>query len=185
MIEPSPDWVDPEPFRRHVRTLICETGLPWRLIAAHAGVAPRAIRALLHGRRTGPIRRLHVSIARALAATSIETIAEAEHEAVDSRPIRHLLDDLRRRGYSDQILLRVVGAPLDLDQRPGWACSRATAARISACYDLLTEIGPRPRVGDQEPASQHVVCGQQHPRLDRKQTTWPTDSSSPATASSS
>ncbi len=188
MSEPCPDWVDPEPFRDHVRTLICETGLPWRLIAAHAGVAPRAIRALLHGRPDGPIRRLHVSTARALAATSIDTIADAEKQPADSRPVHHLLRDLRRLGYpADTLETHLSASDLpDLSESRGWSCSRATAARITACYDLLTETRPPSRRVDEPPPDlQHVVCGQQHPPLDRKQTTWPIASSSPATARSS
>ena len=74
-----PDWVCPGMFRDHVRALICETGLSWRLVAAHADVSPRVVRALLHGREGGrPLRQLHVSVARALAATSVESIQEAE-----------------------------------------------------------------------------------------------------------
>ena len=81
---PCPDWVDAEPFRAHVRDLICETGLSWRLVAAHAGVAPRAVRSLLHGRRGYTLHRLHVSIARALTTTSIESIAADQHLVTDA-----------------------------------------------------------------------------------------------------
>ena len=85
-----PDWVDAEPFRAHVRDLICETGLSWRLVAAHAGVAPRAVRSLLHGRRGYTLHRLHVSIARALTTTSIESIAADQHLVTDATATRQL-----------------------------------------------------------------------------------------------
>ena len=90
-----PDWVDAEPFRAHVRDLICETGLSWRLVAAHAGVAPRAVRSLLHGRRGYTLHRLHVSIARALTTTSVESIADDQHLVTDATTTRQLLADLR------------------------------------------------------------------------------------------
>lgn len=189
MTEPCPDWVDPEPFRTHLRSLICQTGLPWRVIAAHAGISPRAVRALLHGRRSGPVRRLHVSVARAIAATTAEAIAGADDEPTDNRPVRQLLHDIRHLGYRDEDLLQTHLTIDDLHQLDNthlWLCSRATAARVSACYDVLTQTPTRDhRVNRSRPHPQHVVCGQQHPRLDRKQTTWPTDSSSPASARSS
>jgi len=189
MIEPCPDWLNPAPFRIHVHNLICDTGLPWRLIAAHAGVAPRAIRALLHGRRGGPIRHLHVSVARALAATSIDTIAAADHELADIRPLRQLLSDMHALGYSPQLLqAHLTDDDMARLNDPGtWLCTRATAARVTACYDLLTEPRAREasRVTPTTHRHHHVVCDQQHPRLDRKQTPWPTDSSSNAAARSS
>ena len=100
---PCPDWVDAEPFRAHVRDLICETGLSWRLVAAHAGVAPRAVRSLLHGRRGYTLQRLHVSIARALTTTSIESIAADQHLVTDATTTRQLVADLRTAGHGPDL----------------------------------------------------------------------------------
>lgn len=168
MIDPCPDWVSAEPFRNHVRDLICQTGLSWRMIAAHAGVAPRAIRSLLHGRRGGPLRHLHVSVARALTALSPEDIADADHEVVEIEPTRRLLHDLRMAGLDAHLDAYL---PADdrrqLDDPGSWRCSRATAARMAACYDYLTQQpGPRRAASpDSKPATVEFA---QHQLLDRK-----------------
>lgn len=192
-----PDWVDAEPFRAHVRGLICDTGLSWRLIAAHAGVAPRAIRSLLHGRRGYTLHRLHVSIARALTNLSIESIAEDAHLVTDSTATRQLVADLRAAGHGYELARHLHPGDLaQLDDPQVWRCSRATAARVTACYDLLTTTKSRPartgapvRAGDPvrvAPASPPAppVESALHQPLDRKQTTgiWATGSSSATTA---
>ena len=186
-----PDWVDAEPFRAHVRDLICETGLSWRLVAAHAGVSPRAVRSLLHGRRGYTLHRLHVSIARALTTTSIESIAADQHLVTDATATRQLIADLRTAGHGPNLTHHLPSSDLaQLDDPQAWRCSRATAARVTACYDLLT-TSPRTvtsptargRVAPATPTAPHVESDPQMP-LDRKQTSgaWTTGSSSATTA---
>ena len=193
-----PDWVDAEPFRAHVRDLICETGLSWRLVAAHAGVAPRAVRSLLHGRRGYTLHKLHVSIARALTTTSVDSIANDQHLLIDATPTRQLIAELRTAGHGPGLARHLPTGDLDqLDNPQVWRCSRGTAARVTACYDLLTTspharlssgntaAGPagRGRVAPAASPAPPVESGPQMP-LDRKQTSgaWTTGSSSATTA---
>ena len=187
MTETCPDWVSPDPFRRHVRDLICETGLSWRMIAAHAGIAPRALQSLLHGRRGGTIRQLHVTTARALAATTADTIADAALISVDMAPSRQLLASLRTAGHAEALHHYLRPGDLErLDDPDNWQCSQATAARVTACYDLLTQPGLS-RVTPAHDRPGDVDCGQQS-QLDRKQTTsrWRTSGSiSPISAGTS
>ena len=71
-----------------------------------------------------------------------------------------------------------------LDDPQAWRCSRATAARVTACYDLLTTSPTgRGRVAPAAPTPPHVESDPQMP-LDRKQTSgaWTTGSSSATTA---
>jgi hypothetical protein len=182
---PCPDWVDAEPFRAHVRDLICETGLSWRLVAAHAGVAPRAVRSLLHGRRGYTLHRLHVSIARALTTTSIESIAADQHLVTDATTTRQLIADLRAAGHGPNLTHHLQPGDLaQLDDPQAWRCSRGTAARVTACYDLLTTSPTgRGRVAPATPPAPHVESDPQM-ALDRKQTSgaWTTGSSSATTA---
>lgn len=139
MTENCPDWVDAAPFRTHVRDLICETGLSWRLIAAHADIAPRAIRSLLHGRRGAPVHRIHVTTARALATTSAESIAADNDIATAKEPSRQLLTALREAGHDAFVRAHLSENELAcLDDPEAWQCSRATAARVLACYDTAT-----------------------------------------------
>lgn len=168
-----PDWVSPDVYRAHVRDLICETRLSWRLVAAYAGVSPRAIRALLHGREGGqPLRQLHVTVARALTATSVESIGEAAAAVVDAGPSRALLQALIRLGWS----LDQLGSQLEeLDLQvlgPVAVCTGAAAMRISACYDLLTSRTRGARGGTYPPRSPSVDSAQQpSASLDRKTST--------------
>lgn len=164
-----PDWVDAAPFRHHVRDLICQSGLSWRLIAAHAGVAPRAIHSLLHGRRGTSLRLLHVTVARALAEISVESIAADEHVATDIAASRQLLAALGAAGHES--FVRAQLRPEDLaclEDIDAWQCSRALAARVSACYDLATTTRrDRGRVVSAAPSGAPVDCVP-HPQLDRK-----------------
>jgi len=190
--EHCPDWVDAEPFRAHVRDLICETGLSWRLVAAHAGVAPRAIQSLLHGRRGYTLHRLHVSIARALAAISVESITADHHLATDNTESRQLLAALRATHHTTVLTQHLRADDLtQLDDPQTWRCSRATAARVAACYDILTTpqrgtgYPDTVRAARSAPTDPPVESGP-HLQLDRKQTTgaWTTGSSSAAAADS-
>lgn len=186
LLDPSCDWVDAAPFRAHTRALIAETGLPWRIIAAHAQVSPRALQALLHGRRNGqPVRRLHVSIGRALAATSVESIAEAATTQTDAAPVRALLQALHQLGITQPAVSNYLGVDdwRQISQTSTLSCSVAVLAQVTACYDLITTVNStrptRPR-GGLPPAGRHNVdCGRHSARLDRKQETWPLSLSSP------
>ena len=188
MYEPTPDWVDAGPFRAHARALITETGLPWRIIAAHAGISPRALHTLLHGRRNGqPVHQLHVSTARALAATSVESINEAATLQTDAAPVRALLHALTRLGVTQAAVSGYISADdwHHIAQTTTLSCSLATHAQVTACYDLVTTIPGRGRTGTrsgQTPADRrNVDCGRHGTRLDRKQETWPPLSFSSAT----
>ena len=164
-----PDWVCPGMFRDHVRALICETGLSWRLVAAHADVSPSVVRALLHGREGGrPLRHLHVSVARALAATSVESIQEAETTLVDAAGSRALLQALCRLGWTADSLRPFLKDQDSQLARQAIVCTAAAALRITACYDLLTSPGTGARGGRPAPDTIHVDSGQQNRSLDRK-----------------
>lgn len=184
--DPTCDWVDAAPFRVHARALITETGLPWRIIAAHAQVSPRALQALLHGRRNGqPVRRLHVSLGRALAATSVESIAEAATTPTDAGPVRALLQALHQLGVTQPEVSSYLSADdwRQISQTTTLSCSVAVRARVTACYDLVTTVtSTRPtrlRGGLPPAGRQDVDCGRHGARLDRKQETWPLSLSSP------
>lgn len=185
----------PRPDLRH-RPVLAADRRPCR-------VAPRAIRSLLHGRRGYTLHRLHVSIARALTNLSTESIAEDAHLVTDSTATRQLVADLRAAGHGYELARHLHPGDLaQLDDPQVWRCSRATAARVTACYDLLTTTRSRPartggpvreggpvRAGDPVrvvPASPPAppVESALHQPLDRKQTTgiWATGSSSATTA---
>ena len=135
-------WVDAAPFRRHVRWLIGATGLSWRLIAAHADVAPRAVRTLLHGRpHTGkPVDRIHIDIARALMGLDLDDLVSADDRETCAGDARTLFATLMTLGYSpNQLSIWLTAGDLQvLSNRWELWCSAGTRARVQACHDLLT-----------------------------------------------
>jgi hypothetical protein len=187
MGQPASEWVDAAPFRAHARALITETGLPWRIVAAHAHIAPRALHTLLHGRGNGrPVRQIHITVARSLAATSVESIGEAEKEQTDAGPVRALLDALTRLGVAPLSVSRYISLAdwQHISQTRTPFCSVAEAAAVTACYDLITsDAAQRRRVtrgGPPSTTARHVDCGPHGRRLDRKRDTWlPPSFSSP------
>lgn len=138
---PTEYWCNAEPFRAHVVELMRATGLHWRLIAAQAHVAPSAMDRLLHERRpdgTRP-RTIHVRLARALLHIDEDDLREAtthRTSVVESRELLHALSEL---GFTHADLSPWL-TPQDLQLAHASAkyCTIAAAARIQACYDLLT-----------------------------------------------
>lgn len=139
-------WVDAAPFRRHVRYLIGATGLSWRLVAAHADVAPRALRTLLHGRPYSgkPVDRIHLDTARALMGLDLDDLLTADYRRSCADGSRYLFRVLLTLGYrTDQLTTWLTSDDITVlsNQRGVW-CSAGTRARVQACHDLLTEHPP-------------------------------------------
>lgn len=136
-------WVDAAPFRRHVRHLIEATGLSWRLVAAHADVAPRTIRTLLHGRpHTGqPVNRIHIDTARALMSLDVDDLTAAEDHRTCAADPRTLFHTLLTLGHDHAQLTRwlTVDDLQVLSNRSELWCSAGTRARVQACHDQLTQ----------------------------------------------
>ena len=152
-------WVDAAPFRRHVQDLIRDSGLDWRLIAAHADVAPRAIRALLTGRVTRHGHRhlihVHALIGAALMTLDLDDLRTAEQRQVCAGETRRLLQTLHELDPTSQVLSkRLAPADLELQHHSGdlW-CSAATRARVQAAHDLLTDLHKAP-----SPAAPQVLA---------------------------
>lgn len=126
---------DAAPFREHLLWVCRETQLHWRLVAAHARVAPSVVARVLRD----PHRRIHTQVAAAIAALDPEELLEAEQRLVSSTEPKQHLKSLRRLGWTDEQLRPWLTS---LDVRLGDSvavhCTRAAAARILACYDLLT-----------------------------------------------
>ncbi|MBK8461373.1 MAG: hypothetical protein WAS07_03510 [Micropruina sp.] len=68
-------WVDPAPFRAHVRHLTEATGLSWRAVPAAARLSPALVEHLLFGRAGRPLRRLSHSAAKALFELTPQKLA--------------------------------------------------------------------------------------------------------------
>lgn len=142
MLIPDPDWADAETYRAHVTDLLASSGLHWRVLAAHAGISPRAMQSLLTGRRGRPVRRIHVTIAQALNATSEESLADAECTLIDKSPTVRLLTALDLLGHNPDRLPWLTGDDLAILHRRSYYCTVGTAARVLAAYDLLTTPVP-------------------------------------------
>lgn len=75
-------WVTAAPFRAHLRHLLNETGLPWRVVAGEAGLPDRVVRNLLHGREGRPLRRIAPHYARRLLRLEAHQLSNALRELV-------------------------------------------------------------------------------------------------------
>lgn len=84
LAQPAPDidwrWVTAAPFRAHLRHLLDETGLPWRVVAGEAGLPDRVVRSLLHGRAGRPLRRIAPHYARRLLRLDASHLSAALRE---------------------------------------------------------------------------------------------------------
>lgn len=146
----GPDWVDAAPFRAHVRQLITDCGLTWRVIAVLAEVPSAAVRHLLHGRDGRPVNRLHPLIAERLFCLTRAVVADAARRARPAEETGRLLRALADRGWSAEELSRRTGLPAaDLQQiadEDRLGCPQLTAAVVKAAAQALWDI-PAPRTG--------------------------------------
>ncbi|HEY9289929.1 MAG TPA: hypothetical protein VIP98_01500 [Microlunatus sp.] len=137
-------WVDPAPFRAHLRRLIRESGVPWRTLAMLAEVPPGPVEHLLLGHAGRPLRRLHPMIANRLFHLTLDVVRDAA--VVPIRPGRTgwLLCRLRSRGWSFDELSRRTGLPgrelADLAAGRSRSCSQLTAATVRAIAQALWDL---------------------------------------------
>lgn len=117
-------WVDAEPVRRHVRSLMSSgpgrnDGVSWKRIAEAAGVEESTVSRLLYGRGTSrtrakgdreyraPSRRLHKDSAERLLA--LKTIPLAGGALTSARPTWHMIDELTGFGITRARIARTIG----------------------------------------------------------------------------
>lgn len=104
----SQDWVHAAPFGAHLRYLATTTGVPWAVVARHAGVPVRLAARLM--RHPYPARLPRVAAHR-LLSVSPEGLAGLRSAWVPGEPTRIRLDEIRRRGHDPVALARRVGIP--------------------------------------------------------------------------
>lgn len=134
-------WVEASPFRALVRYLSSSTALSWRAIALHAGVPPRVIDALLHGRQGRPLRRLPPDIARRLLALRAESLDALSRQAVPVAETASTLCALRHRGWTNRTIAGICRLdPGEIEALAGAArgfTTRRTALVIAAAAEGL------------------------------------------------
>lgn len=151
---PSP-WLPRAQFRAHALRLVAETGLHWRLVAAHVGVSPTAFARLVG---TQP-SLVHESVACAVFNTTAEEIVERRGRREAAPEARRLHQEILQLGYTSADLapwlseqdLRVLGSR-------SLYCSRALLDQVRATHDLVYSRfrSSRRRVG-QAPAMSVAV----------------------------
>lgn len=146
-------WIPAAPWARHARELVDQSGLHWRVVAAHAGIAPRALESLLFGRRRGssgrrrPARRIHVDIARTLLRICLDDLRTAETDLDNSAGAEVQLQQLFTAGWGpDELAPWLTRRDIaTLTSSATVFCSRATAARVQACHDWILSSTPPDR----------------------------------------
>ena len=126
-------------YRAWAKMLVRASGLPWRIVAALAGISPTSMHQLLFGRNGRPVEWIGSDDARALGATNIDDLASASTDRIPARESRELLVALHTLGWTNAHLSRwLTSSDLDLTTTPkALYVTRLSAARIQATYDLL------------------------------------------------
>lgn len=107
----SAQWVDAEPFRAHLAHVSVASGLPWPVIALHAGVSVRLADVLLHGRDGRRVRRIAPRDAAALLRTSVESALGLRRTWVAGEPTANRLATLLGAGMALGVLAARIGCP--------------------------------------------------------------------------
>ena len=126
-------------YRSWARRLVHVSGMPWRIVAALAGVSPTSMHRLLFGRNGRPVEWIGINDARALMDIGIDDLASASTDRIPARESRELLVALHTLGWTDEHLSRwLTSSDLDLATTPkALYVTRLSAARIQATYDML------------------------------------------------
>ena len=126
-------------YRAWARRLVRASGLPWRIVAALAGISPTSMHQLLFGHNGRPVAWIGSDDARALGATNIDDLASAATDRIPARESRELLIALHTLGWTNAHLSRwLTSSDLGLTTTPkALYVTRLSAARIQATYDML------------------------------------------------
>ena len=126
-------------YRSWAKMLVRVSGLPWRIVAALAGISPTSMHQLLFGHNGRPVAWIGSDDARALGATNIDDLASAATDRIPARESRELLIALHTLGWTNAHLSRwLTSSDLGLTTTPkALYVTRLSAARIQATYDLL------------------------------------------------
>ena len=126
-------------YRAWAKMLVRVSGLPWRIVAALAGISPTSMHQLLFGHNGRPVAWIGSDDARALGATNIDDLASAATDRIPARESRELLIALHTLGWTNAHLSRwLTSSDLGLTTTPkALYVTRLSAARIQATYDLL------------------------------------------------
>ena len=126
-------------YRAWAKMLVRVSGLPWRIVAALAGISPTSMHQLLFGHNGRPVAWIGSDDARALGATNIDDLASAATDRIPARESRELLIALHTLGWTNAHLSRwLTSSDLGLTTTPkALYVTRLSAARIQAPYGLL------------------------------------------------
>lgn len=102
-------WVEAAPFRSHLRHLCATSGLPWTVIALHAGLTLRHADTLLHGRGGRRLRRLPRPAAVRLWALTVPELLVLPQVMVPADPTSRRISSLLLDGMSLPLLCRELG----------------------------------------------------------------------------
>lgn len=135
------DWVLANPFRAHVGHLCAATTLPWQVVGAAAGVPPRAMATLMHGRAGRYRPRVHRAVAHALLSLTPLSLAQRAREVVPGNAagdlVRFLIDEgvgvaeiARHTGWEEHMVEDVAACRvLGVRAESWWRLQALAAAR--------------------------------------------------------
>ena len=143
----SARWVDADPFRAHLAHVSLGSGLPWPVIALHAGVSVRLADVLLHGRDGRRVRRIAPRDAAGLLSTSVESALTLRHTWVPGEPTANRLVTLMDAGVGLTALwVRFGCSPTDVESvlaRPEQRVSLEFALRVQVAREAADRAALR------------------------------------------
>jgi hypothetical protein len=131
-------WVDAGPFRAHLRHVMAVGDLTVEDVAQLTGIGAHAARALLHGRKGRPVRRVSAAIGRRLLRLTSADARAAGCRLTPAAAIVTFVYDLLRAGHTVAELAWRLGISADIlcDLIEGRTrvCTVRVAARIGSAH---------------------------------------------------
>lgn len=136
-------WVDAAPFAAHLAHLSNSTGLPWPVVAAHAGVPLRTAERLMAGRRRSRLRRIPRATAQQLFGVEPESLARLGLSAVAADASCRRVAALLGRGVPLLQLARQLGCSADLVARMADGSPATVSAEVALRVRVACETADR------------------------------------------
>ena len=136
---PAHRWVDPAPFGAHLRHLSATTGVPWAVVAKHAGVSIGLASRLV---RRPVSARLPLAEAQRLLSVSATGVTELRSAWVPSGPTRTRIVEIERRGHDPLGLAQTLDIPSGVIQ-PALGDSAGVRIVTALAVQILLDLSDR------------------------------------------
>lgn len=142
LVDPS-CWVDAAPFAAHLAHLCSTTGLPWAVVATHAGLSLRTAERLLARDRPNRLRRLPRPLAQRLLSVEPRELLRLRVTWVVADACSRRVAELIGRGVPLPHLARQLGCTTDLVARLADGSPATVTAEVALRARVACETADR------------------------------------------